>query len=124
MSIAIKVENLSKCYNIYENPRDRLKQIVAPHLQRLTWQSPKRYFREFWALKGVSFEIKKAKPSASSGAMAAANRPCCKCFVVYLVHPWQHSNQWSYRSTAGNWPGFNPEFTGREHKYMNLWCWA
>jgi len=23
--IAIKVENLSKCYQIYDNPRDRLK---------------------------------------------------------------------------------------------------
>jgi hypothetical protein len=36
--IAIKVQNLSKCYHIYVNPRDRLKQ----------------YFREFWALKVAS----------------------------------------------------------------------
>jgi len=57
--IAIKVENLSKCYQIYDNPRDRLKQFVAPRLQRLTWQTPKQYFHEFWALKDVSFEIKK-----------------------------------------------------------------
>ena len=45
--IAIKVQNLSKCYYIYDNPRDRLKQFVAPRLQRLTWQQPKQYFREF-----------------------------------------------------------------------------
>lgn len=25
--IAIKVENLDKCYQIYEHPRDRLKQL-------------------------------------------------------------------------------------------------
>ena len=61
MTIAIKVENLSKCYHIYENPSDRLKQIVVPRLQRLTWQSPKQYFREFWALNDVSFEVKKGE---------------------------------------------------------------
>ena len=47
--IAIKVQNLSKCYHIYDNPRDRLKQFVAPRLQRLV--RPKQYFREFWVLK-------------------------------------------------------------------------
>ena len=35
--IVIKVENLNKCYHIYDNPSDRLKQFVAPRLQRLTW---------------------------------------------------------------------------------------
>jgi lipopolysaccharide transport system ATP-binding protein len=54
IDIAIKVENISKCYHIYDNPRDRLKQFVAPRLQRLTWQNPKQYFREFWALKVAS----------------------------------------------------------------------
>jgi lipopolysaccharide transport system ATP-binding protein len=28
--VAIRIENLSKCYQIYGNPRDRLKQFVAP----------------------------------------------------------------------------------------------
>ena len=32
--IAIKVENLSKCYHIYDQPRDRLKQMILPRLQR------------------------------------------------------------------------------------------
>jgi lipopolysaccharide transport system ATP-binding protein len=30
--IAIRVENLSKCYEIYANPRDRLKQFAIPRL--------------------------------------------------------------------------------------------
>jgi lipopolysaccharide transport system ATP-binding protein len=59
--IAIRVENLSKCYHIFDNPSDRLKQFVAPRLQRLTWQLPRQYFREFWALKDVSFEIKRGE---------------------------------------------------------------
>ena len=76
--IAIRVQNLSKCYQIYENPSDRLKQFVLPSLRRMMGKPPAHYFSEFWALKDVSFEIKKAKPSVSSGAMAAVNPLCCK----------------------------------------------
>ena len=57
MSIAICVQNLSKCYHIYDNPSDRLKQFVAPRMQRLIRQSPKQYFREFWVLKGVRLKL-------------------------------------------------------------------
>lgn len=65
MSIAIRVQNLSKCYSIYKTPSDRLKQRVPPRPQRPVSQSPKQY-RQFWPLKDVSFEIKKVKPWASS----------------------------------------------------------
>jgi len=50
---AIKVENLSKCYYIYDKPRDRLMQMLA--------RGRKQYFREFWALKYFLFEIRKRK---------------------------------------------------------------
>ena len=43
--IAIRVTNLSKRYEIYANPRDRLKQFVLPRLRRLAGQSPSQYFR-------------------------------------------------------------------------------
>ena len=59
--IAIKVENLSKSYQIYEQPRDRLKQFVLPRLQRLVVRPPRQYYREFWALKNLSAEIKKGE---------------------------------------------------------------
>ena len=44
-NIAIRVNNLSKRYEIYANPRDRLKQFVLPRLRRLAGQSPSQYFR-------------------------------------------------------------------------------
>ena len=59
--VAISVQNLSKCYQIYENPRDRLKQFVMPRMHRIAGNKPKQYFSEFWALKDVSFEIKKGE---------------------------------------------------------------
>lgn len=34
-NFAIRLQNVSKCYQIYETPRDPLKQFVAPRLQRL-----------------------------------------------------------------------------------------
>jgi lipopolysaccharide transport system ATP-binding protein len=74
-NIAIKVENLSKCYHIYDNPSDRLKQFVVPRLQRLTWQSPKQYLHEFWALKEVSFKVKKGETAGIIGRNGRC-RPC------------------------------------------------
>ena len=59
--ISIQVENISKCYQIYDKPRDRLKQYIVPRLQRLAGRQPNRYYREFWALGDVSFEIKKGE---------------------------------------------------------------
>jgi ABC-type glutathione transport system ATPase component len=69
-NIAIRVQNLSKCYQIYDTPRDRLKQFVMPRLQGLAGQTPKQYFREFWALRDVSFEVKKGE---TVGIHPAAN---------------------------------------------------
>ena len=60
-NIAIRVSNVSKCYQIYDAPRDRLKQFVAPRLQRLVGRSPKQYFREFWALKNICIDVKKSE---------------------------------------------------------------
>ena len=46
---AISVSGLNKCFEIYDKPFDRLKQIVSRH--------KKKYYREFWALKNISFEV-------------------------------------------------------------------
>jgi lipopolysaccharide transport system ATP-binding protein len=60
-NIAIRVSSLSKCYPIYNQPQDRLKQSLYSRLQRLAGKVPKQYFHEFWALKDVSFEIKEGE---------------------------------------------------------------
>lgn len=45
--IAIKVENLSKCYHIYDQPRDRLKQMILPRLQRAAGRHRSSTFASF-----------------------------------------------------------------------------
>ncbi len=118
--IAIKVGGLSKCYQIYDSPRDRLKQFIYPRLQRLSLQSTKQYFREFWALKEVSFEVKKGETVGIIG-----KNGCGKSTLLQIIcgtlHPSSGKVETNGRIAAllelGS--GFNPEFTGRENVYMN-----
>jgi lipopolysaccharide transport system ATP-binding protein len=119
-NIAIRVTNLSKCYEIYSTPRDRLKQFVAPRLQRLAGQSPKQYFREFWALKDVSFEIKKGETVGIIGRNGSGKSTLLQ-MICGTLSPTSGEVQTNGRIAAllelGS--GFNPEFTGRENVYMN-----
>jgi lipopolysaccharide transport system ATP-binding protein len=119
-TIAIKVQNLSKCYHIYDNPRDRLKQFFAPRLQRLAWQQPKQYFREFWAVKDVSFEIKKGETVGIIGRNGSGKSTLLQ-MICGTLNPTHGSIETNGRIAAllelGS--GFNPEFTGRENVYMN-----
>ena len=118
--IAIRVENLSKCYEIYANPRDRLKQFLMPRLQRLAGQAPKRYFREFWALKDVSFEIKKGETVGIIGRNGSGKSTLLQ-MICGTLNPTSGSIQTNGRIAAllelGS--GFNPDFSGRENVYMN-----
>jgi lipopolysaccharide transport system ATP-binding protein len=119
-NIAIRVTSLSKCYEIYSTPRDRLKQFVAPRLQRLAGQSPRQYFREFWALKDVSFEVKKGETVGIIGRNGSGKSTLLQMICGTLT-PTTGSIQTNGRVAAllelGS--GFNPEFTGRENVYMN-----
>ncbi len=118
--VAIRVTNLSKCYQIYDTPRDRLKQFVVPRLQRLTGQPPKQYFREFWALKDVSFEIKKGETVGIIGRNGSGKSTLLQ-MICGTLNPTSGCVQTNGRVAAllelGS--GFNPEFTGRENVYMN-----
>ena len=118
--IAIKVENLSKCYQIYEQPHDRLKQSIYPRLQRLAGIQPKQYFREFWALKDISFEIKKGETVGIIGRNGSGKSTLLQ-MICGTLNPTRGSIQTHGRIAAllelGS--GFNPEFTGRENIYMN-----
>jgi lipopolysaccharide transport system ATP-binding protein len=118
--IAIKVENLSKCYQIYAQPHDRLKQSIYPRLQRLAGKQPKQYFREFWALKDVSFEIKKGETVGIIGRNGSGKSTLLQ-MICGTLNPTSGSIETHGRIAAllelGS--GFNPEFTGRENVYMS-----
>ena len=118
--IAIQVSNLSKCYQIYNSPRDRLKQFVVPRIQRLAGKAPKQYYSEFWALKDVSFEVKKGETVGIIGRNGSGKSTLLQ-LICGTLNPTGGSIQTQGRIAAllelGS--GFNPEFTGRENVYMN-----
>ncbi len=51
--VVIGVRDLGKCYRVYKSPRDRLKQAL--------WRGRKCFFREFWALRGVSLDVRRGE---------------------------------------------------------------
>ena len=118
--IAIKVENLSKCYHIYDQPRDRLKQMILPRLQRAAGAASKQYFREFWALKDVSFEVKKGETVGIIGRNGSGKSTLLQ-MICGTLNPTSGSVQTHGRIAAllELGAGFNPEFTGRENVYLN-----
>ncbi|MDE1997952.1 MAG: ABC transporter ATP-binding protein [Burkholderiales bacterium] len=118
--IAIKVESLSKCYHVYDNPHDRLKQFVLPPVQRLAGLSSKQYFREFWALKNISFEVRKGETVGIIGRNGSGKSTLLQ-LICGTLSPTGGSITTQGRIAAllelGS--GFNPEFTGRENVYLN-----
>lgn len=118
--IAIKVESLSKCYQIYDKPHDRLKQSIYPRTQRLLGMQPKQYYREFWSLRDVSFEIKKGETIGIIGRNGSGKSTLLQ-IICGTLNQTEGSITTNGRIAAllelGS--GFNPEFTGRENVYMN-----
>jgi len=118
--IAIRVNNLSKCYQIYDTPRDRLKQFILPRVQHAVGRQPAQYFREFWALKDVSFEVRKGETVGIIGRNGSGKSTLLQ-MICGTLNPTSGSITTHGRIAAllelGS--GFNPEFTGRENVYMN-----
>jgi lipopolysaccharide transport system ATP-binding protein len=117
---AIRVTDISKFYEVYASPRDRLKQFFLPILRKIFRQSGKQYYKEFWALKDVSFEIKKGETVGIIGRNGAGKSTLLQ-IICGTLHPSQGSIETNGRIAAllelGS--GFNPEFSGRENVFLN-----
>ncbi len=114
--IAIRVTNLCKCYEIYETPRDRLKQFVLPKVKRALGRESNNYFRDFWALKDVSFDVKRGETIGIVGRNGAGKSTLLQLICGTLT-PTSGTVETFGRVSAllELGAGFNPEFTGREN---------
>lgn len=110
--ISIKVENLSKSYHIYEKPRDRLMQMLA--------RGRKQYFREFWALRDVTFSVGRGETVGIIGRNGSGKSTLLQ-MICGTVSPTSGVVNTRGRVAAllELGAGFNTEFTGRENVLLN-----
>ena len=108
---ALVAEGLGKCYRIYEKPSHRLWQTVAGKRRKL--------YREFWALRNVSFTLPRGDAIGIVGRNGAGKSTLLQILAGTLA-PSEGRAVVNGRVTAllELSSGFNPEFTGRENVFM------
>ncbi|MDO4682724.1 MAG: ABC transporter ATP-binding protein [Lautropia sp.] len=118
--IAIRVEGLTKCFLLYDQPAHMLKQQIVGRLARLLGRQPPRYFREYWALKGIDFNIRRGEVVGIVGRNGAGKSTLLQILCGTLT-PTGGSIELRGRVAAllELGAGFNPDFTGRENVYLN-----
>lgn len=119
--IVVQVEKLGKCFNIYERPGDRLKQMILPRLNALTGRSaPQNYHQEFWALKDITFEVQRGQTVGIIGQNGSGKSTLLQIITGTMAPTCGTvSTQGQVAALLELGSGFNPEFTGRENIFMN-----
>lgn len=111
-NLAITVRNLSKCFHLYDKPRDRLLQMLS--------FGRRQYYRDFWALRDLSFEVKRGETIGVIGRNGSGKstllQMICGTLTPTSGEIWTHGRIAALLELGA---GFNPEFTGRENVYLN-----
>jgi len=109
---AVKSENLTKTYHLYNHPADRLKEALHPFR--------KQYHHDFHALQNVSFEIMKGETFGIVGRNGAGKSTLLKILTGVLT-PTSGDMFINGRISAllELGAGFNPEMTGLENVYFS-----
>ena len=108
---AIRVRHLGKSYQMYQRPGDRLKQFA--------WRGRRRFYRDFWALRDVSFDVASGATVGIVGRNGSGKSTLLQ-LVCGTLTPTTGSVEMRGRVAAllELGAGFNPEFTGRENVFM------
>lgn len=109
--IAISIANLSKSYRIFAHPGDRIKQVFA--------FGRTKYFREFNALKNITFSVKRGETVGIIGRNGSGKSTLLQ-LACGILKPTSGFSSIKGRVSAllELGAGFNPEFTGRENVYF------
>lgn len=107
----IEVEGLSKIYQIYESPKDRLRQLWA--------RGETKHYREFVALRDLSFKIDRGQTVGVIGRNGSGKSTLLQMICGTLTPTAGHIQvRGRVAALLELGAGFNPEFTGRENVYI------
>ncbi len=109
--VVVKLESVSKFYKLYHSPKDRLKEALNPF--------GKKYHKEFFALKDISFELRKGECLGVIGKNGMGKSTLLK-LVAHIIEPSSGSISvnGSVSALLELGTGFNPEFTGLQNIYF------
>lgn len=110
--IAIKLENITKIYKLYDSPLDRLKESLHPFR--------KKFHKDFYALNDVSFNIRKGETIGVVGKNGSGKSTLLKIITGVLTPSSGNvvvNGKLSALLELG--AGFNPELTGIENVYFS-----
>jgi lipopolysaccharide transport system ATP-binding protein len=91
--LAIRATELGKCYHIYKSPTDRLKQLL--------WRGRRGHFQEFWAVRDVSFEVRRGETVGLIGPNGSGKSTLLQMVCGTLADPGQRRGPWPRRRNAG-----------------------
>lgn len=130
-SVVIEAKDLSKIYRIWSDPAARLKYPLLRTVANLLPEklrprqfsatlSQTKYYRDFYALRGLSLTIRRGEAVGIIGRNGSGKSTLLQMIAGTLT-PTEGTIQTHGRIAAllelGS--GFNPEFTGRENVYLN-----
>lgn len=110
---AIRVENLTKIYKLYDRPKDRLFESLGLARGRVL-------SRDHYALRGVSFDIRKGETIGIIGTNGSGKSTILK-IITGVLNPTGGQIRVNGRISAllELGAGFNMEYTGIENIYLN-----
>lgn len=110
--LVIDAHGVGKCYHVYDRPSHRLLQGLA--------RGRKRYYSEFWALRGVDLQVRRGQTVGIVGRNGSGKSTLLQMIAGTLT-PTEGTIRVEGRIAAllelGS--GFNPDFTGRENVFLN-----
>lgn len=109
---AITVENVTKVYKLYNDPKDRFREAVSPF--------KKVYSEPFYALRDISFDVEKGETVGIIGTNGSGKSTILK-IITGVISPTEGQVRVDGKVSAllELGAGFDMEYSGIENIYMN-----
>ena len=109
---AIEVNHVSKIYKLFDKPFDKVKEAFSI--------TKKKHYQEFYALKDISFSVKKGETFGIIGTNGSGKSTLLK-ILTGVVTPNSGDIKVNGKISAlmELGAGFNPKYTGMENIYLN-----